>query len=188
MMMLGGDLGWDLQHYEETAQNGTETWPASSPDPRLSYDQIASGWPGVSSGCEGAGSVNGIINGNQSISARLTIAQHNPRHITASEANGILRMIHALKNDAKSAATECRMEDDLTPPLREAAKLIERAKLPGRPGVEGSISAATPTRLLELFVRRVELNAADLGKRHADRLAAGGYELIAQLEGQTQTR
>ncbi len=125
--------------------------------------------------------------GNKSISARLTIAQHNPRHITASEANGILQMIHALKNDARSAATQARMEDDLTSPLREAAKLIERAKLPGRPGVEGSISAATPTHLLELFVRRVELNAPDLGKWHADRLAAGGYELIAQLEGQTQT-
>jgi hypothetical protein len=190
MMLLGGDLGWDLPG-QQWVSNPTGPGGGFVPgplDPELAYDNLKYGYNGPSSNCLGAGSTTGILSSSQTLSQRLTVAQQNTRRVTASEANGILGMIDALKHDTKAASTDAKVETDLVSPLREAAKLIARAKLPGRPGVEGSVSATTPTHLLELFVRRVELNAPDLGKRLADRLAAGAYELIAQLEGQTQTR
>jgi hypothetical protein len=76
----------------------------------------------------------------------------------------------------------------LVSPLREAQTLLERAKQPAPPGLQGSVSATTPTHLLELFVRRLEINASDLSERHALGLAAEAYEVMAQLEGQTELR
>jgi hypothetical protein len=107
MMLLGGDLGWDLPAWQMVDTRGD--WSQGS-DPALSYDNIKYGYNGPSSSCTGNGSFNGIINGNQTLSQRLTIAQQNTRHVTASEANGVLKMIHTLEHDAKAASTDRNLE------------------------------------------------------------------------------
>ena len=45
-------------------------------------------------------------------------------------------------------------------------------------------AAGYPTHLAELFIRRVELHAPELGQRQPEHLSAKAYELIADLEGQ----
>jgi hypothetical protein len=97
----------------------------------------------------------------------------------------LIAQLHRLRRQVRNANLNHDAEVSLNSLLREAAKLLQRATLPGRPGVEGSISATTPTQLLELFVRRSRYYSKELGKWQADRLLAEGYELIAQLEGQT---
>ena len=91
-----------------------------------------------------------------------------------------------LKQDAKAASPDGDVEIDLTSPLREAAKLIERAKQPGRPSQEGSVSATTPTHLMELFVQRAQLHTPELGQPRTEYLLTKAYRLIAELEGQNQ--
>jgi hypothetical protein len=127
----------------------------------------------------------GIQSGNQTLSQRLTVAQQNARHVTASEANSILERMRNLKQHAKAASPNGDVEIDLTSPLREAAKLIERAQSPGRPGQEGSVSATTPTHLMELFVQRTQRHTAELGQPSAEYLLTKAYRLIAELEGST---
>jgi hypothetical protein len=114
------------------------------------------------------------------------MAQQNLGHVTASEANGILDHMRKLKQEAKAASPDGDVEIDLTSPLREAAKLIERAKSPGRPGQGGSVSATTPTHLMELFVQRSQLHSPELGQPRAEYLLTEAYRLIAELEGQNQ--
>jgi hypothetical protein len=108
------------------------------------------------------------------------------RHVAASEANGILELMRRLKRDAKFASPDDDTEIALTSPLREAAKLIERAKSPVGPGQEGSASATTPTHLMELFVQRAQIHAPELGQPRTEYLLTKAYRLIAELEGQNQ--
>src|SRR6185437_10618478 len=140
--------------------------------------------PPHNAGCNGNGSTTGQ-QAAQTLSQRLTIAQQNTRHVTASEANGILERMRKLKQEAKAASPDDDTEIDLTSPLREAAKLIERAKQPRRRlGREGSVSATTPTHLLELFVQRAQIHTPELGQPRTDDLVTKAYRLIAELEGQ----
>jgi hypothetical protein len=185
-MLLGGDLGWDLsgQQWVSNPSGPGGGYTPGPLDPELAYGNIEYGYNGPSSGCLGNGSTTGILNSSQTPSQRLTIAQQNTRHVTASEANGILDIIRALQHDAKAASTDATVEVGLTSPLREAAKLIERAKLPSHSGQQGSVSATTPTHLVELFIRRAQLHAPELGQKQAEYLAARAYHLIAKLEGQ----
>jgi len=151
------------------------------------YDKIQYGYDGPKNdGCDGNGSTTGMQSQTQSLSQRLLTARQNTRHVTASEATGILEEIHMLKQKAKIASTDRNMEIALTSPLREAARLIERAYLPGLPDQEGSVSATTPTHLTQLFIRRVNLHTPELGKSQAQYLTAQAYCLIAALEGQNQ--
>ncbi|MGI9070060.1 MAG: hypothetical protein ACR2JB_01705 [Bryobacteraceae bacterium] len=190
MMLLGGDAGWDLSGQQLVSTAGPfgpeNSWTGGL-DPELAYDNIKYGYNGPSSSCLGAGSTTGILSSTQTLSQRLTIAQQNTRHVSASEANGVLEMIHTLEHDAKAASTDRNVETDLTSTLREAAKLIERAKLPSHSGQEGSVSATTPTHLAELFIRRVQLHTPELGQKQAGSLTAKAYYLIAELEGQNQS-
>ena len=140
----------------------------------------------INAGCDGNGPTSGIKLTIRTLSQRLTIAQQNTRHVTASEANGILKDIRTLKQDAKAASPDGNVEIDLTSPLREAAKLIERAKMPRGLGQEGSVSATTPTHLMELFVQRTRLHTPELGQPRAEYLLTKAYRLIAELEGQNQ--
>jgi hypothetical protein len=183
MMLLGGDLGWDIPQFGLEYNTGYLNYP----DPDLAYDNIKYGYTGSAThGCYGNGSTAGIQSGNQTLSQRLTVAQQNTRHVTALEANGILELMRKLKQHAKAASPDDDVEIDLTSPLREAAKLIERAKSPGRPGQGGSVSATTPTHLMELFVQRSQLHSPELGQPRAEYLLTEAYRLIAELEGQNQ--
>ncbi len=180
MMLLGSDAGWDLPGYQVTKEGYV---PYS--DPLLK--NLPNNPPPHNTACNGNGSTTGQVAGSsQTLSQRLTIAQQNMRHITASEADGILADIRTLKQDAKAASPDGDVEIDLTSPLREAAKLIERAKSPGRPAQEGSVSATTPTHLLELFVQRAQRHTPELGQPRAEYLLTKAYRLIAELEGQNQ--
>jgi hypothetical protein len=96
-------------------------------------------------------------------------------------------MIHALEHHAKAASTDRNVQIELTSTLREAAKLIERAKLPTHLPQQGSVSATTPTHLAELFIRRAQLHTPELGQKQAEYLTAKAYYLIAELEGQNQS-
>jgi hypothetical protein len=186
MMLLGGDLGWDIPQFGLEYNTGYLNYP----DPHLAYDNIKYGYTGPGSadaGCNGNGSTTGIESGNQTLSQRLIVAQQNSRHVTASEAKGILEEIHALAHTAKNASPNREVEIDLTSPLREAERLIERAKLQTHSGQEGSVSATTPTHLLELFIRRAQEDRAELGKWKVEYLAAKAYNLIAALEGQNSS-
>ncbi|HYI93147.1 MAG TPA: VCBS repeat-containing protein, partial [Bryobacteraceae bacterium] len=147
MLLLGSQAGWDLPAYYCVLGGGCEQ-PGS--DPRLATGYY---WypPPHNAGCDGNGPTSGQLT-TRTLSQRLTIAQQNTRHVTASEANGILKDIRTLKQDAKAASPDGNVEIGLTSPLREAAKLIERAKMPRGLGQEGSVSATTPTHLMELFV------------------------------------
>ncbi len=183
MMLLGSDLGWDLPAYQVSRGNQ----PGS--DPTLAWDNLNNGAPDLpkNAGCYGNGSTTGIQGSFQTLSQRLTIVQQNTRHITASEANRILELMRTLKQDAKAASPDDDTEINLTSPLREAAKLIERAKRPGRHlGQEGSVSATTPTHFTELFVQRAQIHAHELGQPRTEYLLTKAYELIAELEGQNQ--
>lgn len=185
MMLLGADLGWDLPQVGQLS-SGYVYYS----DPHLAYNNIKYGYNGpgtANAACNGNGSTTGILSSNQTLSQRLFIAQQNSRHITASEAKGILEEIHALALTAKNASPNRDVEIDLTSPLREAARLIERAKLQTHSGQEGSVSATTPTHLLELFIRRAQDDRPDLGERQAEYLAAKAYSLIAALEGQNSS-
>jgi len=181
MMLLGSDLGWDLPGYQ--VLGGWRYAPGS--DPVLSTDNLRNSPPRHNLACNGNGSTTGQL-AAQTLSQRLTIAQQNTRHVTASEANGILEAIRKLKQDAKTASPDGDVEIDLTSPLREAAKLIERAKSPGRPRQESSVSATTPTHLMELFIKRAQIHTPELGQPRTEFLLAKTYELIAELEGQNQ--
>jgi hypothetical protein len=182
MMLLGSDAGWDLPNYQ-WVKGDYDT----GSDPVLSADNLRNNPPPYNTGCNGNGSTTGQLGGSsQTLSQRLTMAQQNLRHVTASEADAILERMRRLKREAKAASRDSDVEIDLTSPLREAAKLIERAKSPGRPGREGSVSATTPTHLLELFVQRAQRHTPDLGQPRAEYLLTNAYRLIAELEGQNQ--
>jgi hypothetical protein len=181
MMLLGSDAGWDLPGYRVT-ENGSYD-PGS--DPTLA--KLPNNIPPHTEGCDGNGSTTGQLGGfSQALSQRLTMAQQNLRHVTASEADGILERMRRLKREAKAAPLDDDTEIYLTSPLREAAKLIERAKSPGRAAQERSVSATTPTHLLELFVQRTQLHTPELGQPRTEYLLTKAYELIAELEGQNQ--
>lgn len=184
MMLLGGDLGWDIPQFGLELNTGYLKYP----DPHLAYDNIKYGYNGpgtADAGCNGNGSTTGIKSGNQTLSQRLTIAQQNTRHITATEVKGILEDLRALKQDAANASSDRDIQIDLTSPLREAAKLIEGAKLQTHSGQQGSVSATTPTHLMELFIQRAQLHTRELGQPQADDLTAKAYYLVAELEGQS---
>jgi hypothetical protein len=184
MMLLGSDAGWDLPNYQ-WVKGDYDT----GSDPVLSADNLRNNPPPYNTGCNGNGSTTGQLGGSsQTLSQRLTMAQQNLRHVTASEASGILEHMRKLKQDARAASPNGDVEIDLTSPLREAATLIKRAKLPGgrRPGQEGSVSATTPTHLMELFVKRAQLHTLELGQAITEDLLTKAYELIAELEGQNQ--
>jgi hypothetical protein len=185
MMLLGGDLGWDLPQYGLTYSSDGYL---NTPDPQLAYPQIEHGYSGQSSNCAGNGSTNGIIGSTQTLSQRLSIAQQNTARVTASEAPGILREIHALNEEAKAVSPDSDAELDLTSPLRAAVKLVEPANAHTRVRKELSVSATTPTHLMELFIRRAQLLTPRLGKRSAQQLTTHAYCLIGKLEGQDQTR
>jgi FG-GAP-like repeat len=183
MMLMGSDAGWDLPGYQVVGC--CEYLPGS--DPALNWPNLPDNPPPHNAGCDGNGSTTGQLGiSSQTLSQRLTMAQQNLGHVTASEANGILDHMRKLKQEAKAASPNGDVEIDLTSPLREAAKLIERAKSPGRPGQEGSVSATTPTHLLELFVQRVQRHTPDLGQPRTEHLLTNAYRLIAELEGQNQ--
>ena len=184
MMLMGSDLGWDLPGYRCMNSGNCDT---QGSDPALNLPTLQYNPPPHNVGCYGNGSTAGQLAGSsQTLSQRLTIAQQNMRHVTASEADGILELMRRLKRDAKFASPDDDTAIDLTSPLREAAKLIERAKSPGRPGQEGSVSATTPTHLLELFVQRAQRHRHELGQPRAEYLLTNAYGLIAELEGQNQ--
>jgi hypothetical protein len=186
MMLLGSDAGWDLPGYRCPNDGQSCDTPGSDPVlQQLPYNEPSS------ENCYGNGSTNGHLPSNgfsQTLSQRLTMAQQNLRHVTASEASGILEHMRKLKQDARATSPNGDVEIDLTSPLREAATLIERAKLPGgrRPGQEGSVSATTPTHLMELFIKRAQLHIPELGPALTEDLLTKSYELIAELEGQNQ--
>ena len=185
MMMLGGNLGWDLPQWGLKDQSPY----VQTSDPKLAYDNIKQGYNGPGAAdpaCNGNGSTTGMASGNQTLSQRLSVAQHNPRHVAASEADGMLEEIRSLEQQARFVSPRPDVATDLTSPLQQAAKLIERAKLPTTPGREGSTSATTATHLAELFVRRVERWTPELGVTRAERLATQAYCLIAALQGQSQ--
>ncbi|MFL6354605.1 MAG: FG-GAP repeat domain-containing protein [Bryobacteraceae bacterium] len=186
MMLLGSDAGWDLPSYrEEFCNNGGCGQVTAGSDPVL--QRLPNNPPPYGTGCNGNGSTTGqLVGSSQTLSQRLTMAQQNLRHVTASEADGILERMRRLKREAKAASPDDDVEIDLTSPLREAAKLIERAKLSARPGQQGSVSATTPTHLMELFVQRTQLNAPELGQPRTEYLLTKAYELIAELEGQNK--
>jgi hypothetical protein len=179
MMLLGGDLGWDLPQVGRLDERGPGV---SYPDPNLAYDQIKYGYKGPSSSCSGNGSFNGIQSGNQTLSERLSVSQQNARHVTSNEVKEILEEIRALKQEAKTASPDSDVEVELTSPLREAIRLIKPAL--SRP--QGSVSATTPTHLMELFIRRALLHAHDLGESDTGYITARAYCVIGELEGQSQ--
>ena len=82
-----------------------------------------------------------------------------------------------------AASTDHDIEIDLASPLREAAKLIERAKLPAH---QGSVSATTPTHLIELFVQRAQLHKGELGRGRTEYFLTGAYDVMAEMEGQSR--
>ena len=181
MMMLGGDLGWNLPQYG-TPNNGPYVKYA---DPNLSYNEIEYGYlHPMNSACNGNGSTTGIQSANQTLSQRLMIAQQNTRHITGTEAKSILEDIRTLKQDTANASSDRDIQIDLSSPLQETAKLIERANLQTSSSQQGSVSATTPTHLLELFIRRTQLHTSELGQRQAEYLTAKAYSVVAALEGQ----
>lgn len=191
-MLLGGDAGWDLAGQQLVSSAGPfgpeDNWIPGL-DPELSYANIEFGYNGPSSFCLGNGSVTGIQSESQTLTQRLTIVQHNTRHVTASEVDDILATIRILRGAVRVASPEQDVRAELTAALREASKLLLRAKPQGpgsRSGPEGSVSATTPTHLLEWFIRRVTIHAQALGERQAQRLITGAYAVIAQLEGQGQ--
>jgi hypothetical protein len=184
MMLLGGDLGWDLPQFGSTSMFGPNL---TTPDPDLAYGQIDHGYKFPSSNCAGNGSTNGIIGSTQTLSQRLSIAQQNPARVTASEAPGILREMHALSEEAKAFAPDSDAELNLTSPLRAAVKLVEPANAHTRGHQELSVSATTPTHLMEVFIRRAQLLTPGLGKRSAQQLTTHAYCLIGKLEGQDQS-
>jgi hypothetical protein len=183
MMLLGGDLGWDLPQVGSTSTYGPNL---DTPDPNLAFDKIDHGYKGPSSSCSGNGSFNGIVSTNQTLSARLSVAQQNSARVTASAAPGILEEMRALKEEAKTASPDSDVELDLTSPLREAVKLVKRAEPETKTGEELSVSATTPTHLMELFIRRAQLHRPKLGEGQAQHLTTHAYCLIGQLEGQSQ--
>ena len=56
MMLLGGDLGWDLPQW---GQSGAGPYVQTA-DPQLAFDQIKQGYDYSSTGCAGNGSTTGI--------------------------------------------------------------------------------------------------------------------------------
>ncbi|MGI8772910.1 MAG: FG-GAP repeat domain-containing protein [Acidobacteriaceae bacterium] len=184
MMLLGGDLGWDLPQYGSLDDRGPNVHTS---DPNLAYDQIKYGYHGPSSSCSGNGSFNGILSSNQTPSERLSVAQQNSKRITASEAKEILEEIRALKDEVEDASPDRDVEIGLTSPLREATRLIERAQLQNTPGQKASVSATTPAHLTELFIRRAQFHTRELGERQAQHLTAQAYCLIGELEGQSES-
>jgi hypothetical protein len=181
MMLLGSNAGWDLPNYQILGDNNDQ----EGADPVLQSPYPHGRPPLHNAGCNGNGSTSGQLE-PQTLSQRLMMAQQNLRHVTAAETDVILEDIRALKHDAKAASRDGDVEIDLTSPLREAAKLIERAKSPGRPNREGSVSATTPTHLMELFVQRAQRHTPDLGQSRTEILLTEAYRLIAKLEGQNQ--
>jgi hypothetical protein len=97
-----------------------------------------------------------------------------------------LEEIRALKEEAEAASSDFDVEVDLTSPLREAAKLLERVETQTTPREDLSVSATTPTHLTELFIRRAQLHRPKLGEGQAQHLTTHAYCLIGQLEGQSQ--
>jgi hypothetical protein len=184
MMLLGGDLGWDLPQIGSISMFGPNL---NTPDPNLAYNQIDHGYKFPSSNCAGNGSTNGIIGSTQTLTQRLSIAQQNPARVTGSQAPGILREIHALNEEAKAVSPDSDAELDLTSPLRAAVKLVEPANAHTPVRQELSVSATTPTHLMELFIRRTQLLTPRLGKRSAQQLTTHAYCLIGKLEGQDQS-
>lgn len=159
----------------------------TTPDPNLAYDQIDHGYKFPSANCAGNGSTNGIIGATQTLSQRLSIAQQNPARVTASEAPALLGEIQALNDEAKAVSPNSNVELDLTSPLSAAVNLVQPANTQRTVGgLEVSVSATTPTHLMELFIRRTQLLTPKLGKRPAQRLTTHAYCLIEKLEGQNQ--
>ncbi len=184
MMLLGGDLGWDLPQVGAISEYGPNL---TTPDPNLAYDQIDNGYKGPSSNCAGNGSTNGIIGATQTLSQRLSIAQQNSARVTASAAPGILGEMQALNQEAKAVSPDSNTEIALTSPLGAAVKLVQPANTQTTVGgQEVSVSATTPTHLMELFIRRTQRVTPMLGKAAAGRLTTHAYCLIGKLEGQSQ--
>ncbi len=179
MMLLGGDLGWDLPQFGQTANSDGYL---NTPDPQLAYAQIEHGYNDQNTNCNGNGSTNGIIGSTQTLSQRLSIAQQNSARVSAGEAPEILGEIQALNQEAKALSPDADVELDLTSPLGAAVKLVEPANVPH----QVSVSATTPTHLMELFIRRAQLLTPKLGKRPAQQLTTHAYCLIEKLEGQGQ--
>jgi len=184
MMLLGGDLGWDLPQTEYTDAFGDT---AHRPDPNLAFSQIEHGYNGKSANCSGNGSFNGIVSTSQTLGARLSVAQQNAAHISAKDAKEIIEDIRALKLDAEFASPDYEAAIDLTSPLREAVKLIEPARTRRLKGQVGEVSATTPTHLMELFIRRTQSLTAQLGESHAKHLTTDAYCLIGEMEGQEES-
>jgi hypothetical protein len=184
MMLLGGDLGWDLPQDGSTSMFGNDL---TTPDPALAYSNIDHGFTGPNSNCNGNGSKNGIIGATQTLSQRLSVAQQNSARIAASDAPGILGEIQSLNEEAKAVSTNPDVQLDLTSPLGAAVKLVQAANTQKQVGGQGfSVSATTPTHLMELFISRTQRLTPMLGKQPAQQLTTHAYCLIEKLEGQSQ--
>jgi len=180
MMLLGGDLGWDLPQtrFEQYTNQNT-------PDPNLAFSQIEHGYTSKSANCSGNGSFHGIVNTSQTLGARLSVAQQNPEHITSADAKEILQDIRALKRQAELVSQDRETVLSLTSPLREAANLIEIAT-DGRRRRDAQVSATTPTHLAELFIQRTQKLSPTLGEARTQRLTTQAYCLISEMEGQSE--
>lgn len=64
--------------------------------------------------------------------------------------------------------------------------VVERVPPQTTTGQELSVSATTPTHLMELFIRRTQHLTPKLGEDPARHLTNHAYCLIGKLEGQSQ--
>jgi hypothetical protein len=183
MMLLGGDLGWDLPQVGSTSVYGPDI---PTPDPNLAYDLIDYGYKGPSSNCAGNGSTTGIKGSSQTLSQRLSIAQQNTGHVTASQAPAVLQEMSTLEQEAKAASPDAATALDLTSPLDAAVKLLQPAVVKPIVGQKLSVSATTPTHLMELFIKRAQRHTVGLGGGTAQKLTTHAYCLVGKLEGQSQ--
>jgi hypothetical protein len=95
--------------------------------------------------------------------------------------------MQALSQEAKAISPTSDVEVALTSPLGAAVKLVEPANTQTNVGgQEVSVSATTPTHLMELFIRRTQDLTPALGKAAAGRLTTHAYCLMEKLEGQSQ--
>jgi len=179
--MLGGDLGWDFQGQD---WHENVPWPPThSPglDPLLSYDRIAWGFNQPSQGCEGAGSTTGRLDQAQTVGQRLTVVQHNTRHVTPREIRGIVESIEKLRKDVRFTSPDQATQRFLIAALNKAEELLERGL--GQPRWAHGVSATSPTHLMERFIERIDTQAAEMDRRDEQMLKRQAYAIIAQLEG-----
>lgn len=200
-MILGGNLGWEPATTEwRLSLDYQRAHPSSTG--LQSVDE-----PGRSSGaCHGGGSLTGhsaLDNLNStaataattpSLKQQVVAAQAIPERVTATQARALAASVRMTRQLVRSSVQDRDLRDSLDAPLQLALQALRKVTnpaalpqdVPQSSEAELTMPAHNLSRMLEMFVRRAQVNARAIGADSAARLAAQGYELLDQAQGRNQ--